>query len=254
LSFGVLLALLLGRLDDLVRSLAGFNVTTLGDLELSDLKLNVGDDLVSSLLESVVDSLADDFVDEVLGVEIGGDLSELDEQTLTESADLRGLGVRVELNLAAASVSDGGDEDAENDAIVGLNFGHDLDQGLSLLKHRRNSLASQFVAVEGGEARATLNFIDSDLDSLGDILGGVGDVSIRHFGDAVLQEVGDDLSTSRLLAASPSDRLGVAESSGGNNREPLLLEEGVLVTFLDDLAFLRELFVLAFSHLPLLAL
>ena len=130
------------------------------------------------------------------------------------------------------------DENTENNTVIGLDLANDLNESLPFLKHSRDFFTVKLITVEGSETRTALDIFDLDLDPFGDILSRAGDISIRHFGHTVLQEVRNDLSTSGFFATGPPNRLRLAESGGGDDGEPLLLGEWMFLTLLDDLALL----------------
>lgn len=146
------------------------------------------------------------------------------------------------------------DEDSQVVTVFSLDINREVNEGSSLSDSLLNLISGQFELVERGDAVVTLNILNEQLDLLGevsDVLLSVLNITQTNLKDSALKEIVDFLSTSGFFNTGPSDILGSSTSFGGDDLEPLLLEEWVILRLFLLSGVLADLLILSFSHFGL---
>lgn len=234
----------LGVLDEL----ADIDLSLLHDLDLGDDAESdweglgsLGDDVVGEVLAQHV---VGEVIDGVLGSALGQDLDDL----LSDSLDLRRLGIGVDLSLVAVSVGAEENVNSEDVVVAGLNIGENVNEGLSLSQLGNDSLSGAGHASERGVEVLSFDLLNLHLNLSPSHWGVFLDVSVVDFAHSADDSLLSSLLTNWDVAWNPSDWLRSSERWGADNLVPLLLGEWVLVGLLDGLATLLQSFVLSDRH------
>lgn len=165
--------------------------------------------------------------------------------------DLAADKVGVEFDLSLDSSRDNLDEHSQVVAVLGKDVDREVDQSPSLPDVLLDLVSGQLELVEGGEAVGSLDVLNVELDLLGEVpyvLLSVLDVSEADLQYPSLEEVVDFLGSCGLLDAGPADLLDWAAGLGGEDFEPFLLEERVVLRLLFLGCVFADLLVLSLGH------
>ena len=233
-----------------VEDLLGVELGAADDLDLADLEVAEGEDGVAGLEEGVGEDVVGEEGDDA--VEGDGADALLDDLADTEADpgfELAG-GVAVLGELALLASGEGDNEEADDEAVLGLSVDDGLDHGAPLAEEGADLVGGEGHGVEGGEEVAAGELLDLELHLLEGLILGVGAVDLGEVGfvDAALHVVGDGADADGLVAEGLGE-LTVLEVAGSDNIEPLLLGHGLNnLLLVATLATLGDALVLADSH------
>jgi len=147
-----------------LHELGDIELGCLEHLHLADVDILKGVDSLARLLNSLSDGLGDELLDELLQVARGGFLGHDIHHLLTDGADLSRLSVAGLLALVLSLLGEGNGEQTKSVSVGGGDINVSLDEGLPLLNHGAELIGGEVHSVEVGEARASLNVLNSQLD------------------------------------------------------------------------------------------
>mmetsp|Transcript_35936 Transcript_35936/g.64288 ORF Transcript_35936/g.64288 Transcript_35936/m.64288 type:complete len:266 (-) Transcript_35936:56-853(-) len=250
--FGSNTHLLLGGRDLVSVSIHKLQVIKLGGLDnlhLADVDITKRVDAVGHLLDILPNRLQLELLHAGLQIRLGNSGAHDIEHLLAKTEHLGRLRIAVLLHLVVAPLGETNDEHAQSVAIRCLQIKGSLNQSAPLADQRAKLVGGQSHTLELGQAAATLNILDLQLDvavSLLLVLVQITQVDLEH---ASLQLVSAVLVTNGLVHQSLADRT-LGERARGNDVVPLLAGHEVndLALLLPLLTGLRQTFVFANSH------
>jgi len=233
-----------------IEDLLGVDLGGADDLSLLDLEVAEGHDGVAALHEVVGEDVVGEEGDDAVEGD-GGDalLDHAGDAEADPGFELAaGVAVLGELTLLAGG--EGDDEEADDEAVLGLGVDDGLDHGAPLAEEGADLVGGEGHGVEGGEEVAAGELLDLELDLLEGLILGVVAVEISEvaFVDTALHVVADGADTDGLVAEGLGE-LTVLEVAGSDNVEPFLLGHGLNDLLLGAaLATLGDALVLSDSH------
>lgn len=206
----------------------------LEQLDLSDVDVLQGVDVLSGLLNLSANHLGDELGGELSKSHVGGLSHNNVGHLLSDLVDLRGLGVGGLLDLGGLSLGETNDEESEEVVVGGLDGDVSLNQSLPLSDKRSQLVGSEVKAVEVGKQVLALDLVNSQLDLLEGVVLLALQIGKRHLEDSALEVVVGKSQTGGSVDQSLAD-ISVLEGGGSLDVVPVLLGKGVDNPLLDTL-------------------
>ena len=210
----------------LFHELGDIDLGGLEHLDLADHGVLQGIDAVALLLDASTNSLSGELGDQRGEVALGDFLSDDGGHLSTDGVDLRALSVAGLFVLVGLLAGETDAEDAELVTVGGGDFNVALDEGLPLLDHGAELIASNVHAIEESYALITLNILNTESHLAVTLFLVLVEIAEIGFKDATLKTFGGNFKTGSTGDESLAN-IAFLELVGSTDVIPFLLSHGI---------------------------